>query len=147
MAIAGPPTDTALLAYYLDKQIAREMHAYRSLINFNITLIPTSPPSPHKPPAIMEKEMMAFCGDEPEWKQLLEDTNLKYNIKQYGMYFGELPDTSQLQSQIKVYSTEDSLVSSVLRYGMSNYATHAFFRDFASKVRSPSNPEYYPYPL
>jgi len=34
--------------------------------------------------------MFSFCGVEREWMALLDRTNLKYNIKEYGIYFGEI---------------------------------------------------------
>ena len=77
--------------------------------------------------------MVTFCGVEKEWLRLLEDTNLKYNIKQYGIYFGEMVEGTH-QNLLKVYSTDTSLLGSLATYGLSDYAAHAFFRDFAAKI-------------
>ncbi len=59
------------------------------MVNFNITLI--SPPKAGEEEEEREeidKEVVSFCGVETEWMRFLEDSKLKYYIKEYGVYFG-----------------------------------------------------------
>jgi hypothetical protein len=62
-------------------------------VTFNITLV-SAPHSDDDADAeerrtkIIDKRIFSFCGVEREWMALLDNTNLKYNIKEYGIYFG-----------------------------------------------------------
>jgi len=77
--------------------------------------------------------MISFCGVEREWMAVLDDTSLKYNIKQYGIYFAETVDSND-KTDFNVYSTETSFLSSFASYGLSNYAARDFFQKFAASI-------------
>jgi hypothetical protein len=36
----------------------------------------------------LDKEIVSFCGVEREWMSFLDDSNLQYSIKPFGVYYG-----------------------------------------------------------
>ena len=94
IVIYGDNIDATMLAYYIDAGIKAEFSDYRNVVTFNITLV-SAPQTDDEPDAeekrnkIIDKRIFSFCGVEREWMALLDNTNLKYNIKEYGIYFGE----------------------------------------------------------
>lgn len=75
----------------------------------------------------LNKKVYSFCGVEKEWMNLVDNTNLKYNIKQYGVYFGETIEGVD-QNVFRIYSTQSSLLNSMIEYGLSNLAAYDFFK-------------------
>ena len=97
IVIYGDTIDASMLAYYIENKIEDELQMYSKAIKFNITLI--SPPQVNdfkneEEKVELSKKLISFCGVERQWMKLLEDTNLKYYIKEYGIYFGETIESS-----------------------------------------------------
>lgn len=67
---------------------------------------------------------------EREWVQFLDESKLKYYIKEYGVYFGEMLTNTE-KNDFRIYSVDSSFLTSLSEYGLSNYAAQNFFLKFA----------------
>ena len=77
-----------MLAYFIDKKI-NNLGWSTSDILFNITMIePPKNDDEQEGREQIDKRIVSFCGVEKQWMKFLDDSNLQYQIKQYGIYFG-----------------------------------------------------------
>jgi hypothetical protein len=141
IAIYGNTADSSMLAYLIDRKVRQLGWDHARFIKFNITLIepPASSEEEEEGREEIDKRVISFCGVEKEWMRFLDDSNLQYQIKQYGIYFGDMVATPD-KSEFTIYSTESSFFQSVVDYGLSNYAAQNFFLDFARQINKTKAP-------
>lgn len=69
--------------------------------------------------------------------KFLDDSKLKYYIKEYGVYYGETIFSSD-KNEFAIYSVDSNFLTSFSQYGMSNYAVKNFFLHFAENINRTS---------
>ena len=87
ITIYGSTIETAILAYYIDKNIEK-VYGKESKKYLNVTIVsPFDPPHPDRMPRETDKNLITFCGVENHILGLLNDLDMQFQINEYGIYF------------------------------------------------------------
>lgn len=123
-----------MLVYYIDKYVRGDSDLQLDRMLVNITIVGAQNVThqyPHKeqnPEVDIEKRAFTLCGLERQFKNIVDATNLQFDVKQFGVYFGEMQENLSSGE----YTASEALkfmhpFESVWEYGLSHYAATSYF--------------------